>query len=225
MKQLDAPPTIYYEPNFINEEEEKRLIESVYSAPKPKWQQLSNRRLQNWGGLPHPKGMIAEAIPDWLMQYVNKINALHLFGDKKANHVLVNEYLPGQGIMPHTDGPLFYPVITTISLGSHTVLDFYERQGTDEVNIGDTPASSMEPRGKVVSVLIEPRSLLVVKDDLYHKHLHSISEQEADEVSKSVINRNNHKIGDVLQRQTRISLTIRHVPKTSKTAIFLSRKN
>ena len=35
----------------------------VNSAPKPKWKQLSNRRLQNWGGQPHPKGMIAEKLP------------------------------------------------------------------------------------------------------------------------------------------------------------------
>lgn len=26
---------------------------------------------------------------------------------------------------PHEDGPLFYPVVSTISLGSHTFLDFY----------------------------------------------------------------------------------------------------
>lgn len=33
------------------------------------------------------------------MVYVDKVNSLDLFGKKKANHVLVNEYLPGQGIM------------------------------------------------------------------------------------------------------------------------------
>ena len=27
---------------------------------------------------------------------------------------------------PHEDGPLYHPVVTTISLGSHTVLDFYK---------------------------------------------------------------------------------------------------
>ena len=34
---------------------------------------------------------------------------------KGPNHVLVNEYLPGQGIMPHTDGPLFHPTIATVN--------------------------------------------------------------------------------------------------------------
>jgi len=27
---------------------------------------------------------------------------------------------------PHTDGPLYYPTVTTVSLGDHTVLDFYK---------------------------------------------------------------------------------------------------
>lgn len=34
----------------------------------------------------------------------------------------------------HSDGPLFYPVVTTISCGSHTLLDFYRRFDTSEVD-------------------------------------------------------------------------------------------
>ena len=46
--------------------------------------------------------------------------------------MLVNEYLAGQGIMAHTDGPLYYPTIATITLGSHTVLDFYKHLDAKE---------------------------------------------------------------------------------------------
>ena len=28
-------------------------------------------------------------------------------------------------IKPHQDGPLYHPVVSTISLGSHSLLDFY----------------------------------------------------------------------------------------------------
>lgn len=52
-----------YIPNFITEEEERQILKHVDTVPLPKWTQLSNRRLQNWGGIPHPKGMIAEEIP------------------------------------------------------------------------------------------------------------------------------------------------------------------
>lgn len=57
------PDTACYIPNFITEEEEKQIIKYINSVPQPKWTQLSHRRLQNWGGIPHPKGMIAEEIP------------------------------------------------------------------------------------------------------------------------------------------------------------------
>ena len=39
------------------------------------------------------------------------------FGQVRPNHILLNEYLPGQGIIPHLDGDLFYPTIATVSLG------------------------------------------------------------------------------------------------------------
>ena len=49
---LQAPPSLYYIPEFISKEEEAYLLKQVYDAPKPKWTQLSNRRLQNWGKIP-----------------------------------------------------------------------------------------------------------------------------------------------------------------------------
>ncbi len=73
--------------------------------------------------------MIVESLPDWLQSVVERVNATGAFADsgcRGANHVLLNEYLPGQGIMPHTDGDLFHPLISTVSLGSHAVLNYYE---------------------------------------------------------------------------------------------------
>ncbi|MEJ1286896.1 alkB homolog 6 [Cricetulus griseus] len=94
-----APPLIYYVPDFISKEEEDYLLRQVFNAPKPKWTQLSGRKLQNWGGLPHPRGMVPERLPPWLQRYVDKVSDLSLFGGLPANHVLVNQYLPGEGIM------------------------------------------------------------------------------------------------------------------------------
>ncbi|XP_052867668.1 alpha-ketoglutarate-dependent dioxygenase alkB homolog 6 [Anopheles cruzii] len=219
-----CPSTIYYVPNFISREEETQILQAVSNAPKPKWTQLSNRRLINYGGIPHPKGMIAETLPRWLDQFVDRINRLDVFEPgTKANHVLVNEYLPGQGIMPHLDGPLFLPTITTISCGSHTVLEYFEQTEGEPTLAAGGPLI----RQCVARLLIEPRSLLVVKHDMYHRYLHGIQEQDHDVIDERIVNLvtaeadGGAKFGDVLPRTTRLSLTIRHVPKTTKMKIKL----
>lgn len=202
---------------FITENEEKSILSSIYAAPKPKWTQLSNRRLQNWGGIPHNKGMIAESIPIWLDIYLEKIHNLNVMGGNRPNHVLVNEYLPTQGIMAHLDGSLFYPTITTISVGSHIVLKFSE----PVIDDADTP-------NHVFSFLLEPRSLLILQDELFTNYLHCIEELSEDLLDDSVVNlqycSNNYILGELYKRDTRISLTIRHVPKTTTFKINIGNK-
>ena len=110
--------------------------------------------------------MIAEPIPDWLKLYVDRINSIEgIFSEGvKANHVLVNEYRPGDGILPHSDGPLFHPVISTISLGSSVVLDFYNP--IDSQNSCDS--TQFQDRYEF-SIYIKPRSMLILSDQLYNK--------------------------------------------------------
>ncbi|XP_037048692.1 alpha-ketoglutarate-dependent dioxygenase alkB homolog 6 [Bradysia coprophila] len=229
-----CPNTVIYIPNFITPAEEQKILTSVYNAPKPKWDQLTHRRLLNYGGVPHKNGMIAEEMPGWLQNYVDKVNNLGIFDTKKANHVLVNEYLPKQGIMPHLDGPLFYPIITTISCGSHTVLEFLEANDNNpefsETLMSANDGSSDQMDGKLsrkimCKLFIEPRSLLILRDDMYHKYLHAICEIDEDVISENVANlqhcSNSYKLGDKIKRETRVSLTIRHVPKTSKMKLKL----
>lgn len=195
-------------------------------------------------------------MPNWLQNYVDKINNLGIqrdhtpphetlngffflaipgiFDTKKANHVLVNEYLPKQGIMPHLDGPLFYPTITTISCGSHTVLEFLEANDDNpefsetltSTNQRSTAENGGESSRKIIcKLLIERRSLLILKDDMYHKYLHGIAETDEDVISENVTNlqhcSHSYKLGDKIKRETRVSLTIRHVPKTSKMKLKL----
>ncbi|KAM9324147.1 alpha-ketoglutarate-dependent dioxygenase alkB homolog 6 [Gastrophryne carolinensis] len=222
-----APLAAYYIPDYITEAEEDYLLRQVYNAPKPKWTQLSGRKLQNWGGLPHPRGMVAEKLPPWLQTYANKISSLGVFGGNCANHVLVNEYKPGEGIMPHEDGPLYYPTVTTISLGSHTVLDFYlplDRSGSEEEN-QVTGIGSTEEQRYALSLLLEPRSLFILREDLYKNYLHGIQPHTQDTLSPRVANLDQcvAQAGETLPRRTRVSLTIRHVPKVLKTSLFLGK--
>ena len=207
----NAPESVYYVRNFITIEDEKYLLNRIDKTPALKWTQLSNRRLQNWGGLPKPSGMIAEKIDPWLMKFLDRVNSLKIFEDKMANHILLNEYKPGQGIMPHLDGDLFYPTISTISLGSHTVMHFYEQDLGEENNV-----KSLHER-RVCSLFIEPRSLLVLKNDMYNKYLHGIEEVSEDTLGSNIARLpEGSSIGSQMQRGIRYSLTIRNVPKTSK---------
>ncbi|XP_053329954.1 alpha-ketoglutarate-dependent dioxygenase alkB homolog 6 [Spea bombifrons] len=219
-----APRTAYYIPDYISAQEEEYLIRQVYNAPKPKWTQLSGRKLQNWGGLPHPRGMVLEKLPTWLHTYTEKVSSLGVFGGESANHVLVNEYKAGEGIMPHEDGPLYYPTVTTISLGSHTLLDFHLPVDRGGANDHDQVSTSEEQR-HVASLLLEPRSLLVLRENLYTDYLHGIRPLTEDALSHAVANLNQctAQAGDTLQRGTRVSLTIRHVPKVLKTSLFLGK--
>lgn len=144
---------------------------------------------------------------------------LGVFDEVKANHVLVNEYLAGQGIMAHTDGPLFHPIICTISCGSHTILQFHEHETT--ISTTDDNSIDIQHRKLVCQLLIEPRSLLILKDDMYNMYLHSIANETHDIITPDLANLEQcnelkNRVGGTIGRNRRISLTIRHVPKTSK---------
>ncbi|XP_050421535.1 alpha-ketoglutarate-dependent dioxygenase alkB homolog 6 [Adelges cooleyi] len=214
-KLCNACDSAYYMPNFLTEEQESYIVEKVNSAPKPKWIQLKNRRLQNWGGIPHAKGLIPEKIPDWLNGFVKQIDRLGVFpSTNQPNHVLVNEYLPGQGIMPHLDGSLFYPTVTTISCGSHTILNFYAAPKQDGGN-------GTLLNKKVYSIYLERRSLLILRESMYNDYLHGIEEIKEDIVDETLLNikscgLDTKKGKIILPRDTRISLTVRNVPKVAK---------
>ena len=82
----------------------------------------------------------------------------NVFGDSphgKPNHVLINEYLPGQGIMPHEDGDAYWPVVCTVSLGAGIVYDAYPKT--------KTPGQQT----KKWRILQEPRSLLITTGKMY----------------------------------------------------------
>ncbi|XP_003915431.1 alpha-ketoglutarate-dependent dioxygenase alkB homolog 6 isoform X1 [Papio anubis] len=220
-----APPVIYYVPDFISKEEEEYLLRQVFNAPKPKWTQLSGRKLQNWGGLPHPRGMVPERLPPWLQRYVDKVSDLSLFGGLPANHVLVNQYLPGEGIMPHEDGPLYYPTVSTISLGSHTVLDFYEPRRPEDDDPTEEPRPPPRP---TTSLLLEPRSLLVLRGPAYTRLLHGIAAAREDALDAASPPPNaaacpSARPGACLVRGTRVSLTIRRVPRVLRAGLLLGK--
>ena len=73
----------------------------------------------------HKNTLVPQAMPSFLTTYpdlMGRLSGTSAFTSsphQRPNHVIMNEYLPGQGIMPHEDGPSYHPVVATISLGSH----------------------------------------------------------------------------------------------------------
>ena len=142
---------------------------------------------------------------------------LNLFSDSphsRPNHVLINEYPPGVGVFPHEDGPAYYPIVATVSMGAHTVLDIYEK---DDV----TDRKAEKPRWRILQ---ERRSLLVTTAELYKTTLHGIAETTVDEglTEQGVANWNLlreetrkrcEQGAGKLERDLRISATLRDVLK------------
>lgn len=62
---------------------------------------------------------------------------------------------PGQGILPHTDGPAYSPWAAVLSLGSAAVFEFWR----DHAHAASGEAS-------VLAVLLPPRSLLVFSEEI-----------------------------------------------------------
>jgi alkylated DNA repair protein alkB family protein 6 len=94
------------------------------------------------------------------------------------------------------------------------------------VQASDSRKTDFKQRYKF-SLLLEPRSLLVLQDECYTTLLHGIEETTTDVINESVLNLEQvscGSVGDVLERGTRVSLTIRFVPKTTKPLIKLGRK-
>ncbi|CAK5271929.1 unnamed protein product [Mycena citricolor] len=70
-------------------------------------------------------------------------------------------------LQPHEDGPAYHPAVATISLNSHCVFHYY-RYTLPESHGG----RSIDPT-PVLSLLLEPRSVVISTDSLYSNRLHS----------------------------------------------------
>lgn len=87
----------------------------IAAAPRPRWKQLTHRRLQTWPSDLVNNRLLDAPLPSWLeTPIVPRLLSLplsddgdspkHIFAEsphQRPNHVLINEYPPGIGIMPH----------------------------------------------------------------------------------------------------------------------------
>lgn len=200
-------------------------LNQISGAPKPKWKQLSHRRLQTWPSDLVQDRLLEAPLPAWLDEpVVSRLLSIPLASDNKSanlfassphkrpNHVLINEYPPGVGIMAHKDGAAYHSVVCTISLGASLCLNIHSSKEDGALN--------PEPAFRILQ---EPRSLLITTDDLYTQYLHGIADAQADvglspeTVSNwGMLRKPDGFANGVNQRSTRTSLTYRDVLKVSK---------
>jgi len=120
-------------------------------------------------------------IPEWGNRLIRQIQALGITM-QEFDQMIVNEYLPGQGIAPHVDRiSCFGNEIVSVSLGSPCVMKFSNRL-----------------RGKTVDVLLEPGDLLLIKDEARYRWHHEIRPRKSDKWN-----------GQTIKRGRRFSVTFR----------------
>ncbi len=201
-------PGLEYHPTFLTPADQASLSAEIEARPNA-WRPLLDRRVQNWGGLPHARGMVAVPLPAHLAKLGAKLTRAGLFSaEQPANHVLVNEYVPGQGIMPHTDGPAYMPVAAIVSLHAPVLFDLHYANVV------------------VASLWAAPGSLIVLRGDAYGRLHHGIAARRTDYIDHEVIlNKDSAPPhSSVMTRERRVSLTFRRSAKTIRNPLRLSKR-
>ncbi|KAF2837747.1 hypothetical protein M501DRAFT_1006317 [Patellaria atrata CBS 101060] len=222
-------PSFYYIPAFLTTEEQSLITQKI---PPNRWTHLSHRRLQTHPSpLTATSTLLAAPLPSWLTttaSVASRFEELGVFNNsphRAPNHVLINEYKPGEGIMPHEDGSAYAPVVATITLDAYGVLDIYSKGVARSENAREDKSPSS--RIQITRIFQEPGSLLVTIGSSYRDLLHGISAVNFDEtlgpstvanwemLSEETRRTIEEGVGR-LERGTRISLTYRDVIKVSE---------
>ena len=129
LQDVNAVSGLSFIENFLSHKEQNYCVQRVDTA-LDEWRNDLSRRVQHYGWHYDYKtraitpDMHIGALPDWLADIAQRIyNETGLF-DRVPEQVIVNEYLPGQGIATHIDHPGFGPTVCTISLLDDWEMDF-----------------------------------------------------------------------------------------------------
>ena len=176
-----------YLPNFVTKQEHDFLLSSIDREP---WLDDLKRRVQHYGYKYDYKfhrinhNMRIAELPEWLAKFATRLYEQGIFKEI-PDQVIVNEYLPGQGITSHIDcPPCFSDTVASLSLGSQCVMNFTNKDDKDDI----------------IPYLLDKSSMVVLKEDARYCWMHGIKMVKSD-------NYFDHKI----IRQRRVSLTFRKV--------------
>ena len=188
-----AIPGLHYHPSYVSSEAQLLLLDAIDQQP---WSTELRRRVQHYGyrydytSHQVTAQMQAAPFPAWLSALATQLHAdgrCPLLPDQ----VIINEYVPGQGIAAHIDCvPCFGNTILSLSLGSGCNMQFAQ---------STTQAQAV--------LWLEPGSLLVMTGDARYQWKHGIPARKTDTLA-----------GQRIPRQRRVSLTFRTVILSPYTA-------
>ena len=175
---------LLYIPNYISQPHHDHLCSAIDALP---WRGDLARRVQHYGYVYDYRARRVDQsaflgpLPSWLSRISRQLHADGLTL-KEPDQAIVNEYSPGQGIASHIDcEPCFGGIIVSLSLLSPVVMDLRRGQ-------------------KHVPILLEPRSLLVLRGEARHQWTHGIARRKEDPWDQNAFT-----------RSRRVSITFRNV--------------
>lgn len=121
------PPSARYLPDYVDAAKACELLAQIDALP---WRDDLRRRVQHYGyrydygARRVTRDSYPGPLPEWLATLAGGLSADGIF-EAVPDQVIVNEYLPGQGIAAHVDcEPCFGDMIASLSLGSGCTMEF-----------------------------------------------------------------------------------------------------
>lgn len=186
-----VPEGLQYFPNFLSQDQSQIVLDELKNSDR--WigvtpSQKSRRVIQYGYKYPYTGGKLEkiDPIPAIFDQMI--FNPKSKIVDFEPDQLIINEYLPGQGINPHTDHTqLFGDKVACVTIGSGCEIEF------------------THPSLPKYKIYVEPNSLYIMSGQSRYQWKHAICPRKNDQVKdQSTI------------RGQRISLTYRTVKNPSK---------
>jgi len=128
-----------YVPDFLTKEEDDRLLALIEAG---EWNTQWSRRTQSYGSSYDGTQSFSKEMPYWADALAERLYKEGLT-PILCNTMLINEYLPGQGIAPHVDYHPYDRTVVSISLGSPCIMDLEHVEGYEKHEIWLDPCSAL----------------------------------------------------------------------------------
>ena len=179
-------PGLTYRPDALTEEQEHALLLSI-DGPEGEWAPVTDstrsRRVQHYGyRYDYKRRAVAEPTVAIPAEWFGLFGGVDEAKGQEWNQVIVNEYLPGQGISAHVDSLAYGEVIRCYTLGSGATMRFTHSSGV------------------VKELYVEPRSVYIMTGEARYQWKHEMVARKSDTVE-----------GKKVPRGRRVSVTLRWV--------------